>query len=93
MSELGLELGWNACTLPGFAVRAESAVNCAQSVEARSTAGWFLAKLGGLATTIAAVALGAPFWFDLLNKIVNLRLSGQKPPDSHQSSTKVAEAS
>lgn len=79
MSELGLELGWNACTLPGFAVQAPSAANCAQSVQARSTPGWMLAKLGGLATTVAAVSLGAPFWFDLLNKIVNLRLSGQKP--------------
>lgn len=27
-----------------------------------------------------AVSLGAPFWFDLLNKLVNLRNSG-KPPE------------
>jgi hypothetical protein len=25
-----------------------------------------------------AVCLGAPFWFDLLNKIVNLRAAGKK---------------
>lgn len=34
--------------------------------------------LGFLVTTIA-LSLGAPFWFDLLNKLVNLRSSGQKP--------------
>jgi hypothetical protein len=28
--------------------------------------------------------MGAPFWFDLLNKIVNLRLTGSPPPDSRQ---------
>lgn len=35
-------------------------------------AGWLL--------TAIAVSLGAPFWFDLLNKLVNLRLAGLKPP-------------
>ena len=27
----------------------------------------------------AALSLGAPFWFDLLNKFINLRGAGQKP--------------
>jgi len=36
--------------------------------------GWFL--------TIVAVSLGAPFWFDLLNKVVNLRNTGVKPKPS-----------
>ena len=34
-------------------------------------AGWFI--------TTMAIFLGAPFWFDLLSKIVNLRGSGNKP--------------
>ena len=38
--------------------------------------GWFL--------TMIAVSLGAPFWFDLLNKIVNLRDSGTKPKTAEQ---------
>lgn len=33
--------------------------------------GWFL--------TAAALSLGAPFWFDLLNKFINLRGTGEKP--------------
>src|SRR5215211_4467287 len=41
--------------------------------------GW-LAKLGGLLITAFALALGAPFWFDLLSKIARLRASGPPAP-------------
>ena len=37
----------------------------------------------GLLLTIIALSLGAPFWFDLLNKLVNLRQSGT-PPDEEK---------
>jgi len=33
--------------------------------------GWLL--------TMVAVAMGAPFWFDLLNKVMNVRNAGKKP--------------
>jgi hypothetical protein len=36
-------------------------------------------KILGLAATILAIMMGAPFWFDLLNKVANLRGSGRKP--------------
>ena len=36
-------------------------------------------KLAGILLTTFALSLGAPFWFDSLNKIVNLRAAG-KPP-------------
>lgn len=39
---------------------------------------WF-SKIAGLFITTMAVSLGAPFWFDILNKIVNLRSVGKKP--------------
>jgi hypothetical protein len=39
--------------------------------------------LPGLLLSIVALSLGAPFWFDLLNKLVNLRQSGV-PPDEQQ---------
>ncbi len=42
--------------------------------------GWAVKGLGWLITAIA-ISLGAPFWFDLLRKIVNLRSSGDKPAD------------
>jgi hypothetical protein len=47
---------------------------------------WFWKILGILISGVA-VAMGAPFWFDLLNNFVNLRLTGSPPPDSRQSAT------
>ena len=41
-----------------------------------------LNKVLGLLLTTLAVSLGAPFWFDLLNKLVNLRNKGQEPQNS-----------
>jgi hypothetical protein len=40
-----------------------------------------LAVLGWLITGVA-VTLGAPFWFDVLNKVSNLRAAGRKPDTS-----------
>ncbi|MGZ6385864.1 MAG: hypothetical protein ACXWOL_10560, partial [Ktedonobacteraceae bacterium] len=47
---------------------------------------WFLKIVGLLATTFA-ISLGAPFWFDLLNKFMSFRSSG--PPAQASSSTAV----
>lgn len=41
---------------------------------------WLVKVLGWIITAIA-ISLGAPFWFDLLKKIVNLRSSGNKPAE------------
>ena len=45
--------------------------------------GWYdvLTKLLGWIVTALAVSLGAPFWFDLLRKLVNIRSSGNKPEE------------
>jgi hypothetical protein len=40
--------------------------------------GWALAILGWLLTGLA-ITLGAPFWFDVLGKLSNLRAAGVKP--------------
>jgi hypothetical protein len=42
---------------------------------------WILKIVGLLATTFA-VSLGAPFWFDLLNKFISFRSSGPPPQTS-----------
>lgn len=39
----------------------------------------WLAKILGWLVTALAISLGAPFWFDLLRKMVNIRSSGAKP--------------
>lgn len=42
----------------------------------------WLTKIVGLALTIGAVMLGAPFWFDLLSKVARIRATGAPPPAS-----------
>jgi hypothetical protein len=42
--------------------------------------GW-LAKVLGMLITGAAAAQGAPFWFDILKKLVNVRGTGAKPEE------------
>lgn len=46
--------------------------------EAFKNASWYtwLIKLLGMLITTMAISLGAPFWFDLLKKIVNIRNAG-----------------
>jgi hypothetical protein len=45
--------------------------------------GWLvLGKILGLAATILAIMMGSPFWFDVLNKVSNLRGSGKKPAEA-----------
>lgn len=39
-------------------------------------------KVLGWAVTALAISLGAPFWFDLLNNLVNIRGAGKKPESS-----------
>jgi hypothetical protein len=43
--------------------------------------GWIVKIMGILITTFAG-SLGAPFWFQLLNKIVDLRAAGKQPGKS-----------
>lgn len=38
-----------------------------------------LSKIMGLLATVFAIFMGAPFWFDVLNKVANLRGTGPKP--------------
>jgi len=35
----------------------------------------------GWLVTAAAISLGAPFWFDMLNKVINIRSSGKSPEE------------
>jgi hypothetical protein len=51
---------------------------------------WFKSMIGWL-ITIAAMSLGAPFWFDLLGKVANLKGTGgkasEKPKKTEEGST------
>lgn len=43
---------------------------------------WTALSVVGWLITAIAISMGAPFWFDLLNKFINLRVSGPKPDDT-----------
>ncbi len=45
----------------------------------RDTLSWFALHLLGWILTALAVSLGAPFWFETLNRFMNLRSSGSPP--------------
>lgn len=50
---------------------------------ANNPLGW-LFKVVGLLLTAFAVSQGAPFWFDTLNRLVNIRSTGEPPPTPPQ---------
>ena len=67
ISSLPIPLGWTSTSLDFFS-------------EPKWILG-LLTKLAGWGITAMAIFLGAPFWFDLLSKIINLRGSGNKPKE------------
>lgn len=72
---LGLPLGWRA-----DADRASTLLASSEAGVGLLT--WAAAKVAGLWLTTLAVSMGAPFWFDVLNKLVSLRSSGKPPTQS-----------
>lgn len=44
-----------------------------------------LRKLLGVLLTALAISLGAPFWFDMLNKVINIRAAGPAPDERPKS--------
>jgi hypothetical protein len=52
-----------------------------------------LAMIFGWLLTIIAVSLGAPFWFDVLNKLMNIRNAGDKPEKGETQPQRPAEPS
>lgn len=42
---------------------------------------WLLMHLFGWGVSVLAISLGAPFWFDVLNRFMNLRNAGRAPDE------------
>jgi hypothetical protein len=65
LKSIGLPLGWQ------------------RPVFAKADIGflWLGSKLVGLLMTAFAISLGAPFWFDMLNRVVNIRSAGRAPEE------------
>lgn len=71
LQSLNLPLGWKATDVKNLKAFSHYSI--------KHIAGWL--------ATILAIMLGAPFWFDILNKISNLRGIGPKPPAQNTTNT------
>ncbi len=86
-NEIGFPTGWTIANgwlypAPQACVRDTAAAYQCDTKGWYLVAAWALSLMGWLVTAIA-IMLGAPFWFDLLNKLVSLR-SALKPPEDKQ---------
>ncbi len=66
LNNLSLPIGWPEADAP--------------TISDANFGWWLVKKIIGILITGFAVSQGAPFWFDLLNKITNLRAAA-RPPD------------
>ena len=78
LNGLSIPLGWCSASESG-----SKDSSCTSPRQWPEGDGWIL-KIVGILISVLAVSQGAPFWFDLLQKAVNLRLAGDPPPDSRQ---------
>ncbi|MBB4841838.1 hypothetical protein HNP55_000333 [Paucibacter oligotrophus] len=90
---LGLPLGWAQAGLPtvwathcngGLPAGTFKAPDCTPGEKMAEAAWWgnLLLALAGWLGTAMAVTLGAPFWFDLLGRLVKIRGAGGKPDEA-----------
>lgn len=84
IKELGLPIGWAWHT---NTINDGTNSTAIQRTLLRQGEDW-TTKIGGLLVTACAVSLGAPFWFELLGKLINLRSSGKKPQTGEEKDTK-----
>ena len=72
-----MPLGWSSeCPPPVIGTRAGSC---------ESSPALFI----GLALSVIALSLGAPFWFDTMNKFINLRATGTPPDEQNKKQASV----
>lgn len=71
LESTGIQLGWKVFPL-GF----ENFPFSGDLPEDHVTAERIIRKLFGLIVSIFAISLGAPFWFDMLQKVMKVRTSG-----------------
>lgn len=67
VEKLGLPIGWQHLSWTGR--------------DRMETAQLWITRVLGWLLTVCAVSLGAPFWFDLLNRFMNIRSAGKAPED------------
>ncbi|OQX17031.1 MAG: hypothetical protein BWK76_10830 [Desulfobulbaceae bacterium A2] len=84
LARAGLPLGYS-CLAPkpvpgtGLQNRADWYRACVQETRTTLKADGLSRKILGWLLTAAATCLGAPFWFDAMKRLINLRSAGPKP--------------
>ncbi|MEP6466808.1 MAG: hypothetical protein ABJB05_10915 [Parafilimonas sp.] len=73
LNKLNLPIGWTSTPVKDF-------TTFTQYIHWPTIFGWL--------ATILAICMGAPFWFDLLNKIANVRGVGPKPASGSDANNK-----
>lgn len=78
LTEIELPIGWNNINLKQqFNWEPNTPINATVPNVLTAISGWILSGL--------AISMGAPFWFELLGKIMNVRNSGKPPATSAKS--------
>jgi len=72
---------WNSDSFPGMSLFSGIAFPWLWTVVPTHLAGWIL--------TAIAASLGAPFWFDTLNKFMNVRAAGTSPTEKGSDKSKL----
>lgn len=94
LQETGLPLGWQKTVKDektGKPIIDEKTGTEKKEQIWRGWTAWdWSVKFLGLFITAAAVSMGAPFWFDLLSKLLNLRMTGKKPENTTAPAAPVA---
>jgi hypothetical protein len=71
---------WNSDSFPGLRLLTGTSVPWLWAVVPSHIAGWIL--------TAIAASLGAPFWFDTLNRFMNVRAAGTSPDEKDSDRSK-----
>ena len=68
--------------------------NTDRNIPAQSVGSWFATVLWnhgiGWILTVIAISIGAPFWFDTLNRFMNIRSAGRAPDERRDKSRPAA---
>ncbi|MFZ1040880.1 MAG: hypothetical protein WAN58_06175 [Anaerolineales bacterium] len=87
VTDSSTQCGWT----PGQNVHpyfwAQNQCNIIVNLPAMNDLGGWIVKLFGILITGLAAAQGSPFWFNVLNKIINMRGSGSAPTAAQSSAT------
>lgn len=83
LAETGIPIGWTPSVCEKLGWKGFRGTSSLSSLR------WdvFLSMLAGWALTAIAASIGAPFWFDLLGRFVNIRAAGRAPGEKEAAST------